>query len=82
MVLFDAAMSASSNIAHGREGFYFGENGEHTWYSISKEISRVLHEKNAGAGDDPTPFTPDELVKYWGSEVIYTFTYLISVLPF
>lgn len=69
MTIFDAATKNPSKASHGREGFYFAENGEHTWYSISKEISRVLVQKGIGHNVEPTTFIADELVKYWGSEV-------------
>ena len=69
IVIFDEALKDAPTLGHGREGFYFAENGEHSWYAISKEIARVLVEKGIGASDEPTSFTADELVQYWGSEV-------------
>ncbi len=69
MIIFDAATKRPSETPHGREGFFFAENGEHTWYSISKEISRVLVQMGIGYSDEPTTFTKGELIKYWGSEV-------------
>lgn len=70
MTIFDAATKRPAETPHGREGFFFVENGEHTWYSISKEISRILVQKGIGYSDEPTTFMVDELVKYWGSEVM------------
>ncbi|KAF7791748.1 hypothetical protein EIP86_002772 [Pleurotus ostreatoroseus] len=70
MTIFDAATRRPAETPHGREGFFFVENGEHTWYSISKEISRILVQKGIGYSGEPTAFTVDELVKYWGSEVM------------
>jgi len=67
ITLFDAIVNDPEKVGHGREGFYFGENGEHPWYDISKEIARVLHEKGLSKTDEPTSFTDEELIKYWGS---------------
>ncbi|KAI0729688.1 hypothetical protein C8Q72DRAFT_827313 [Fomitopsis betulina] len=67
IVIFDAVTANPDGVGHGWEGFYFGENGEHTWYDISKEIARTFVELGLGGTDEPTTFTDDELVKYWGS---------------
>ncbi|KAI0737098.1 NAD(P)-binding protein [Daedaleopsis nitida] len=70
IVLFDAIISNPDKTGHGWEGFYFGENGEHSWYDISKAIGEAFVELGISAPGEaePTPFTVDELVKYWGSE--------------
>ncbi len=68
-VLFDSIVANPDKVGHGREGYYFGESGEHTWYDISKAISRVLVELGLGKSEEPTAFTPEELVQYFGSEV-------------
>lgn len=68
IALFDAIVKDPDAVAHGREGYYFAENGEHAWYDISKEIARVLLERGISGDEEPTTFTPEELVKYWGSE--------------
>ena len=68
MVIFDAAVKGNP-AGHGREGFYFGENGEHSWLSISQEISRVLAAKGLAKNDQPTTFSTEELIAYFGSEV-------------
>ncbi|CCM05823.1 uncharacterized protein FIBRA_08057 [Fibroporia radiculosa] len=68
IVLFDAITRDNKGIGHGWEGFYFGENGEHSWYDISKSISVAFVELGIGGTDSPTCFTTEELIKYWGSE--------------
>lgn len=64
-MLFDA-VSSSTSIGHGREGFYFGESGEHDLYEISKTISEVLVELGKGKDRTPTTFTDEECQKYFG----------------
>ena len=56
-------------MGHGREGYFFGESGEHTWGDISKAIGKALVELGHGKDEEPTTITPGELVKYFGSEV-------------
>jgi len=68
ILLFDTILSNPELVAHGHEGFYFGENGEHTWYEISKEIASALVDLGRGESKEPTPFTAEELIKYFGSE--------------
>ncbi len=78
MKLFDTIMTKQDTVGHGREGFYFGENGEHTWYSISKEIASVLFQEGISQSDEPTSFSKEELIQYWGSEVRFIIYYSLS----
>ncbi|KAI0091097.1 NAD-P-binding protein [Irpex rosettiformis] len=70
IILYDAVVSNPEKIGHGRDGFYFGENGEHLWYDISKAIGKVLVKRGISKSDEPTSFTTEELVKYFISEEI------------
>jgi len=67
IVLFDEITKNPDGPGHGWAGFYFGENGEHAWYDISKAVSRAFVELNIGGSEEPTSFTDEELAKYWGS---------------
>ncbi|KAG6853598.1 hypothetical protein C0991_002921 [Blastosporella zonata] len=64
LVLFDAII-AGKDIGHGREGIYFSENGEHTFYDIGVEISKALVELGKGTSTEPTSLTKEELDKYF-----------------
>ncbi|KAI0635600.1 NAD-P-binding protein [Trametes polyzona] len=68
--LFDSFRSDPDNTGHGWEGFYFGENGEHSWYQISRAIGEALVALGISEDAEPTPFTTEELVKYFRSERI------------
>ena len=70
MVLYDAVTKPNNTVPHGREGLFIGENGTHAWSEVSDEIAKVLYEKGIGKSPEATTFTSDELVKYFGSEVI------------
>lgn len=65
VIIFDAALADSTSPAHGREGFYFGENGEHRLYDVGKRIAQVLYDFKKGRSADPTTFTREELRKYF-----------------
>ncbi|CAF5044925.1 unnamed protein product [Rotaria sp. Silwood1] len=64
IVVLDAALAGTA--AHGREGFYFAENGEHVFLDIANEVARVLHERGIGT-DKPSLFSDEEAKKYFGS---------------
>ncbi|KAI0710132.1 NAD-P-binding protein [Earliella scabrosa] len=71
-VILDAAL-AGQQIGHGREGFYFGENGEHTLYQIAEAIGCALQELRLADNATPSTFTKHELDKYFaGSESLGT----------
>ncbi|KAL4252221.1 NAD(P)-dependent Metabolic Enzyme [Abortiporus biennis] len=73
IVLLDAILANPGTVGHGREGYYFVENGEHTWYDISKEIAKALYDLGRGKSPEPTTFTSEELTKYFGSEMFGNF---------
>lgn len=65
IVVLNYALTDPSN-GHGREGFYFGANGEHSYYELTKAISKALVELGRGNSEEPTPFTEEEIDKYLG----------------
>jgi hypothetical protein len=70
IVLLKSAVSNPATTGHGREGFYFGENGEHSLFEISQEISKVLVELGKGKSAEPTTFSEEEVVKYFGVRIV------------
>lgn len=64
-ILFDATLS-DPNLPHGREGYYFVENGEYKLYDLAKAYSQALYDVGKGKSPDPTSFTADEVQKYFG----------------
>jgi len=64
-LLFDAVLSSSANPGHGREGYYFCANEEHTLYQVGEAISEVMLKMNKGKGGAPTTFTKEEIDKYF-----------------
>ena len=68
MLIFDSHTSSPDKTGHGWEGYYFGENGEHSWYEISKAIGEALVELGVATEAEPTTFTVEELVQYFGDE--------------
>jgi len=72
IVLYDAIVNdrEGDKVGHGREGFYFGENGEFTWLQLSKAIGEALHSLRMLKTKDITPFSKEDMVKYFGSEEV------------
>jgi len=64
--LYDSIISNPAT-GHGREGFYFGENGEHSLYQVGQAISQALLNLGYGNFPEPTTFNPDEIKKYFGT---------------
>jgi len=67
VVLYDAIVDGTNSaLAHGREGYYFAENGEHTYYDLTKAIGSALVKLGKATSPEPTTFTEDEIKKYFG----------------
>ena len=64
-ILFDATLS-DPNTPHGRDGYYFAENGEYRLYDLAKAYSQVLYDLGKGKSPNPTSFTAEEAQKYFG----------------
>ncbi|KIY44023.1 hypothetical protein FISHEDRAFT_52388, partial [Fistulina hepatica ATCC 64428] len=63
MLVFDGARAES--IGHGREGYYFGANGEFSWLQLAQAVGKAV--VAAGRAEDPEPvsFTEEEILKYF-----------------
>ena len=68
IVLFDSIVAKPEETGHGWEGFYFGENGEHSWYQISRAIGEAMVALGLSSEAEPTTFSTAELIKYFGNE--------------
>jgi hypothetical protein len=68
IVLYDSII-ANPATGHGREGIYFGVNGEHTLYDVGKAIGEALVAIGKVDDPDPTAFTNEEIFNYFGVQV-------------
>ncbi len=64
-ILLDATIS-DPNLPHGREGYYFAENGEYKLYDVAKAYSQALYDLGKGKSPDPTTYSAEEVQKYFG----------------
>lgn len=55
---------------HGRNGFYFGESGEHRLYDVSLGIGKALVALGKSDKAEPTTFTQDDLNKHFGVRLL------------
>ncbi|KDR76264.1 hypothetical protein GALMADRAFT_156362 [Galerina marginata CBS 339.88] len=73
IILLDLIRSNPASVGHGREGFYFGENGENTFYDMTKAIAEGLVTLGKATNPGPSTFTDEEIKLYfqgstfWGS---------------
>ena len=81
--LFDAVVVSSSlpsTPGHGREGYYFGANEEHTLYQVGKSISDVMLKMHKSNGGEPTTFTQEEINKYFNVSPDFNPSFISSML--
>ncbi|TFK49690.1 NAD(P)-binding protein [Heliocybe sulcata] len=64
LILFDKARKDPS-VAHGRNGYYFAENGHFAYYEIAQVVGQALVDSGRATSAAPTPFTKDDLDKYF-----------------
>ncbi|PPQ67531.1 hypothetical protein CVT25_006072 [Psilocybe cyanescens] len=63
IVLFNS-IRVDASTGHGREGIYFGENGEHRMYQVAKAIAEALVTLGRSDNPEPSSFTKEETDKY------------------
>ncbi|KAI0326560.1 NAD-P-binding protein [Cubamyces sp. BRFM 1775] len=56
---------ACKDIGHGKEGYYFAENGEHKLYDVARRIGAVLKDFGLADTEEPSMFSQEELDKYF-----------------
>jgi len=59
IILYNSIVSNPAT-AHGRQGFYFAENGEYTQYEAAKALSEVLLAYGKVENSEPTALTEEE----------------------
>lgn len=65
LLLFNTALTNPTGTAHGREGFYFAENGEHTLYQIGKAICEAMITVGECSEPEPSAFADEEIQRYF-----------------
>lgn len=56
----------AGDIGHGRQGYYFGESGEHSLFGLGQAIGNALVAAKIADAAQPTTFTQEDLDKYMG----------------
>ncbi|KAJ7495519.1 NAD(P)-binding protein [Mycena latifolia] len=64
VTLYDA-IAADEATGHGRNGYYFGANEEHSLYDVAKAMGAALVALGKSTSPEPTTFTQAELDKYF-----------------
>ncbi|TFK78447.1 NAD-P-binding protein [Polyporus arcularius HHB13444] len=64
--LFSKILEDPSRLGHGREGYYFSENGECTLYDMCKAVGEALVAVGVATEAEPNILSPEECDKYFG----------------
>jgi hypothetical protein len=75
-VILHAALKGSA--PHGREGIFFGENGEYRLLDAARAYTKALYDLGKSKTPDPVTFTEDEVQKYLGVRCLHFFP---EILP-
>ncbi|CAF1039333.1 unnamed protein product [Rotaria magnacalcarata] len=63
----EADVEVTPYLTTGREGYYFAENGKHSWQQLSEKIGEVLYKKGIVKSPEVTSFPDDEVESsLWG----------------
>lgn len=62
IVLYDATLEGKAG--HGREGFYFVENGHHVLKDVAAKIGEVLYDLGVSETPEPNVFTEQDYERY------------------
>ncbi|KAJ7064724.1 NAD(P)-binding protein [Mycena amicta] len=68
-LLWDAIVS-NPQLGHGRNGYFFAENGEYIAYDVVKKLGEALLSLGKIDNAEPTTFSQAELDKYFGGSAI------------
>lgn len=69
IILFNSVRKSTGEVGHGREGYFFTENGEYTAHDLHRAIGDALFQLGVIKDPEPTAMTDEELIKYVGSVV-------------
>jgi len=70
ILLLARVLQEPDKVPHGREGFYFAENGEHTFYEVSKAIGEGLVAIGKSPDAEPSSFSKEEIDKYFSGNTM------------
>jgi nucleoside-diphosphate-sugar epimerase len=62
-----ADLKPSPYLTTGREGYYFAENGRHSWRQLSEKIGEVLYRKGVIESPQVTSFPENEVESAFGN---------------
>ena len=61
-LLIENLLNAPEKVAHGAEGYYFAENGEHSHRELAEHLGQALYELGAVESPEPVRFLTQEEV--------------------
>ncbi|KAJ7635019.1 hypothetical protein FB45DRAFT_1142768 [Roridomyces roridus] len=70
IALYDS-ITSNPSTGHGVNGYYFGANGEHSFYDLTKAVGEALVVLGKSDDPEPTTYSQAELDKYFGGSEIF-----------
>ena len=64
ILLLNHVLEKPEDTPHGREGFFFGESDEHSFYEVGKAIGDALVAIGKSDNSEPSTLTKQEIEKY------------------
>ena len=69
MLFMQHLVESPETVSHGREGYYFAENGEHTHADLATHLGQTLFKLGAVSTAEPVRFVTAEDVQSDGMKV-------------
>jgi len=73
ILLLNHVLEKPEDTPHGREGFFFGESDEHTFYEVGKAIGDALVAIGKSGNSEPSSLTKEEIQKYMNVSFVVEF---------
>ncbi|KAI0635602.1 NAD-P-binding protein [Trametes polyzona] len=68
--LFDTLLTTPEKVSHGRDGYFFGANGEASLVDTLKVFAEVLHSEGRIPSPEVVNLSLEEMAKYYGNEFL------------
>ncbi|KAH9914491.1 NAD-P-binding protein [Epithele typhae] len=72
-IILRRLVSSPASITHGRDGYFFAENGEHLWLDLSRRVAEALFALGAIESAELVKFETEERIGEFAKDEAYVF---------
>ncbi|KAH9914493.1 NAD(P)-binding protein [Epithele typhae] len=72
-IILRRLVSSPASITHGRDGYFFAENGEHLWLDLSRRVAEALFALGAIESAELVKFETEESIGEFAKHEAYVF---------